>query len=228
MKILLTGGSGLLGKELIKLDNTIYAPSHHLFDICYPDIFVLTEYKPDVIVHAAAFIGLKQCEEDKSRAYRTNILGTINMVNTCNYFGIKLVYISTDYVFDGERGDYDINDPINPLNTYAKTKTAGELVVRTIENSLAIRTSFCPSICPYKMSPIDQITNRDYIDVIAPLVYKQIISTKTGIVHVGTEKKTVFDLVKRRNKDILPTTLDEINKSGVILPKNVSMIIRED
>ena len=103
-----------------------------------------------------------------------NVLGTLNVLKSCKDLGKKLVFISTDYVFDGEKGNYTIDDPINPLSKYAKTKAAAELLVRTYENSLVIRTSFFGYDFPYEAAFVDQWSSKDYVDIIAPKVMEEI------------------------------------------------------
>ena len=216
--LLLTGGKGLLGTEILKVfgNNTIinkeyeiFAPSHSLLDIC--DISAcersIFTYRPDVIIHAAAFTSPPRCDKNPKVARDVNIAGTINLLNTCEYFQekgqvIKFVYISTDYVFDGHEAPYKPDDAINPLNKYAMTKAAGEFAVRTYNNHLVIRTSFCENIFPYDKAFVDQWTSRDYVDIIAPLILTAAISEQTGIIHIGTERKSVFELAQRRKSNI--------------------------
>ena len=212
MKILLTGGSGLLGSQLLKLDNTIIAPCSTTMDITDKVLCeqFIDKVKPNILIHAAAFTSPPVCEEQPSRARKTNITGTINLVDLCEERDIKLVYISTDYVFDGSRGVYSTTDPINPINKYALTKAAGELAVRTYENSLIIRTSFCQEEFPYEKAFVDQYTSRDYIDIIAPKILSCIKSNRHGIVHIGTERKTVFQLAKRRKTDVGQLSIEDV------------------
>jgi len=71
--------------------------------------------------------------------------------------------------------------------------------VKTYSNSLIIRTSFCEQVFPYEKAFIDQYTSRDYIDVIAPMILSTAVSNKKGVVHIGTHRKTVYDLAQRRS-----------------------------
>jgi len=91
------------------------------------------------------------------------------------------------------------------------TKAAAELSVRTYKNSLVIRTSFCEKQFPYEKAFVDQYTSRDYIDIICPLILEQAFSDKTGVVHVGTERKTVFDLAKKRKPNVKKLLRSEVN-----------------
>ena len=219
MNLLLTGGSGLLGSELIKtyyafpdicykhnINSLLKAPSSEELDICTFDSCksAIEKYKPNIIIHAAAFTSPPRCNQNPQKARNTNIMGTVNLLNACENYNknIKFVYISTDYVFDGKKGSYSPDDLINPVNKYAITKAAGELAVKTYDNHLIIRTSFCEKQFPYEKAFVDQYTSRDYIDIIAPLILEHSISNKTGIIHVGTERKTVYELAAKRKPDV--------------------------
>ena len=146
--ILLTGGSGLLGRELRK-HLKCYAPSSAEFDILRP---------PDVphgvsmIVHAAAYTDVARAEVEREEAYGLNVIGTLNMALS----GLPLVYISTEYVFDGLRGGYDEYDEPSPVNVYARTKYLGERMARRAVRWLVIRTLFKPRPFEHPRAVTDQ------------------------------------------------------------------------
>lgn len=223
--ILLTGGSGTLGKELLKLlDNKykIYAPSSSELDI--KDFISCKEwfeiYRPNLVIHAAAYTDVKASEENYIKSINTNIVGTCNIINCCDSHNTKLVYISTDYVFDGKKGNYLIHDSINPLTKYAKSKAAGELAVRMYPNSLVIRTSFYGHTFPYDKAFVDQWSSKDYIDIIAPKILSASLSDKKGIIHVSSKKRTIYEIAKQRKPDVYPISLKEINLN---IPIDVSL-----
>jgi len=202
-KILITGGSGLLGKEILKINPEILAPDHSVFDITnYNQILdYISSLNIDVIMHAAAFTSPPLIDKDPIKAVKTNIIGTSNIVLISSLFNIKLVYISTDYVFKGDKGNYKEYDELLPQNLYSWSKLGGECAVRMYSNSLIIRTSFCESIFPYDKAFIDQFTSRDSVDVIAPLILKLAETDDVlGIIHVGTEKKSVKELAIKLGK----------------------------
>jgi dTDP-4-dehydrorhamnose reductase len=98
---------------------------------------------PDMIVHAAAFTDVEACETERARAYRTNVEGTGNLVHASRNTGCPLIYLSTDYVFDGtKRQPYRESDAPSPLNYYGLTKLEGEKLVRGIERFVIVRTSW--------------------------------------------------------------------------------------
>ena len=140
MKVFLTGGSGLLGKHLEKeLDDRgieHYSPAHAAFDVIEQrlgEVILWLDFKPDVVIHCAAVARYRDVETDLGHALRTNVVGTCHLIQECISHDIRMVYISTDHVFDGLDGPYGIDDKINPLTKYAKTKAAGELAVSVAE-----------------------------------------------------------------------------------------------
>lgn len=225
-KIFLTGGSGTLGSELIKIskayDVEFIVPASKYCDIRNP--FEVRHHilnsKCDTIVHSAAITDVKATENDPALAWDVNVLGTINVLKSCKDLGKKLVFISTDYVFDGEKGNYTIDDPINPLSKYAKTKAAAELLVRTYENSLVIRTSFFGYEFPYEAAFVDQWSSKDYVDIIAPKVLEEILSDKKGIAHVGSARRTIYDIASDRKDNVKKIYRKEV---GIFIPKDTSL-----
>tara|TARA_R110002060_G_scaffold27200_7_gene37002 strand:+ start:1814 stop:2506 length:693 start_codon:yes stop_codon:yes gene_type:complete len=224
-KIFLTGGSGTLGSELIKIskayDVNFVAPLSNWCDIRNPYQIKnnILDSGCDTVVHTAALTNVPLIEEDPIDAYDVNVLGTINIIKVCKNFNKKLVFISTDYVFDGQKGNYKTTDPINPLTKYAKTKGAAELLVRTYENSLIIRTSFFGYEFPYDAAFVDQWSSKDYIDIIAPKILKAILDDETGIVHIGNTRRSIYEIAQDRTDNIAQTTRSEVN---TVVPKDTS------
>lgn len=216
-KFFLTGGSGRLGQELQKISGEkgieIIAPDSKWCNITneYQIKNKIEASGCDVVVHAAAFTDVKGAESDPSLAWDVNVLGTLNVLKACKLLRKKLIYISTDYVFDGEKGKYKICDPINPLSKYAKTKASGELLVRTYDESLIIRTSFYGHDFPYDAAFTDQWTSKSYVDVIAPKILEKILENPHGISHVGVERRTVYDIARERKKDVKGMSRNDIS-----------------
>ncbi len=205
-KIMMSGGSGLFGSNLKKIEPEIISPSHAELDVADSISLgsFLDKHKPDIFVHAAAYTSPPRCAADPMRALKSNIAGTCNAVEECQKRNIRLVYISTDYVFKGDRGNYSEEDELLPQNLYAWTKLGGECAVRTYNNSLIIRTSFCPDIFPYEKAFADQYTSRDSVAKIVPIILELIKRPEViGIIHVGTERKSVKELaVKLGRADV--------------------------
>ena len=149
MRVLITGGSGQLGYDVAKLleeNNTMmYAPTHEEMDITDRDsvMKVFDSFKPDVVFHCAAYTAVDKAEEDKERCYDINVNGTKNIVDASNIYGSKVVYISTDYVFHGDKnGIYETSDITDPINYYGYTKYLGEQEVMKNSNNLIVRISW--------------------------------------------------------------------------------------
>ena len=138
MKILVTGVNGQLGYELVKeLNNKGYtdilAVDKDEMDITNKDMVnkVIKNYHPDVIFHCAAWTAVDKAEDEKEACYNVNVNGTKYISEAAKEIDAKLIYISTDYVFDGTKeGLYEIDDEVNPKSVYGETKYEGEQLVR--------------------------------------------------------------------------------------------------
>jgi len=224
MKILLIGGSGNLGRELLKIDASIFAPNSNILNITSPEslnsFFLKNNF--DTVIHAAAITDTVRCETDISACISTNIVGTANLMLMQSVYNFKLVYISTDYVFDGRDGNYKASHPINPISNYAKSKASAELAIRMNKENLVIRTSFFPLKFKHKAAFFDQYTTKDFVDIIAPIIYKQVALGKTGVIHIGTKRDTVYNKIKERYLNIKKISREDVD--GVYIPYDTSLI----
>lgn len=203
LKIVISGGTGKLGSYLCKLEPSIIAPTRKEMDILDGGMIerCFKKYKPDVFIHCAALTGPIQCDNDPIKAMEVNMEGTCNITKACSQNGTRLVYISTDYVFKGDKGYYSEDDELFPQNLYAWSKLGGECAVRMYLKSLIIRTSFSPDVFPYDKAFVDQYTSRDSLAVIAPIILKLAKRDEmVGIINVGTERKSVKDLAIKLGK----------------------------
>jgi len=215
MKILLFGGSGLLGTELRKLNHNFLAPTHtnqDLVSFLELDLYI-DRIKPDIVINCAAIKDNRKIEQDPADAIATNIIGAGNLAIVCSKQNIRYVYISTDYIYEGSRGNYLESDHILPCNLYAWTKLGGEASAKCVKNHLIIRTSFGKSEFDYKEAFTDKWTSKDYVDVIAPMILEAALSPLTGVLNIGTERKTIYDHATARNTDIKPVKLSESSHS---------------
>lgn len=208
LKVFLTGGSGTLGKELICQSSTyevdFIAPSSAKCDVRDYDSVLsnILSFDGDLVLHSAALTNTKEIELDPSRAIDVNVRGTLNILKACEKLGKKLIYISTDYVFDGEKGHYKTTDPINPIGKYSKTKAAAELIIRTYENSLVIRTSFFGKTFPYVEAFVDVWSSKDYVDLVVPKIIASVKSERTGVLHIGSPRRSIYDIAVSRKPDV--------------------------
>lgn len=149
MKVLVTGSNGMLGQDLCPiLDDEGYEvieTNRKTLDITDIDNCkrVIQKYMPDIVIHLGAYTDVDRAETEPDKAYKVNVEGTKNIVHACKSADSKLIYISTDYIFDGEKeGEYTVKDKPNPINTYGKTKYLGELETEKYEKHYIIRTSW--------------------------------------------------------------------------------------
>ena len=148
MKIFLTGAEGQLGKELQRrLQGSDFLPTDvKELDITDADAVaaMIGKYRPDVVIHGAAYTQVDAAEEKIDLAYRVNAIGTQNIAMACRQVAASMIYISTDYVFDGKLGRaYTEIDQTNPLSIYGKSKYAGEVLARQATDRLfVLRTAW--------------------------------------------------------------------------------------
>ncbi|MDP3035129.1 MAG: dTDP-4-dehydrorhamnose reductase [Methanobacteriaceae archaeon] len=149
MKVLIIGSEGMLGHDLVEIlsaENEISTTTIDTLDITDIEktIETVKNINPDVVVHAAAFTDVDGSETNADLAYKVNVLGTRNVAVACSEVDAAIVYICTDYVFDGTKGSsYYEYDQTNPLGVYGKTKHQGEVCIRDILNKFYIvRTSW--------------------------------------------------------------------------------------
>lgn len=201
-----------MGKELLKINPDIYAPTSPEINICSESELVESILKyADIVINAAAVTDNRKVEASAFEAIETNIIAAANIATICMQWNKRLVYISTDYVYKGDKGNYKEDSEILPFNLYAWTKLGGECSSRAVENSLIIRTSFGKSEFDYPSAFSDMHTSKDYVDIIAPMIYDAAISNLTGIINIGTERKTMFEYAKRRTENVLPVEIGNNN-----------------
>jgi len=213
MKILLFGGSGMLGIELMKINSDIICPKRKDVDITNFDILrsYIYSINPDVIINSAAETDNRKIEKVPTESIKTNIIGAGNVAIICREIGIRYVYISTDYIYQGTHGNYKESDEILPFNLYSWTKLGGECSAVAVKNHLIIRTSFGKNTFDYPEAFSDKWVSKDYVDVIAPLIYEASMSPLTGVLNLGTERKTVYQHANERNKNVKPIKVSDRN-----------------
>ncbi len=148
MKIAVTGSGGMLGHDIKKVfsDVELAALTRRDFDITDLDsaFSSIKEIKPDYLIHSAAYTDVDGSEHDPEKAYLINGIGTRNVTMACEEIKCPVIYISSDYVFDGtKRAPYDEWDIPNPINKYGLSKLMGEGFVSSLTNRFYIaRTSW--------------------------------------------------------------------------------------
>jgi len=198
-------GDGLLGSEIHKQTGwDIVSRKENGFDITQPDMFfshfidifdgVAASRKYDVIVNCIA--NTNTYSINKEEHWNVNYKGVANLVDFCNQWNIKLVHISTDYVYTNSINEASENDiPIHGNNWYSYTKLLGDAHIELKSNNYLIcRGTHKPKPFPYDKAWIDQIGNFDYVDIMSNLIIQLIKNNNIGLFNIGTKTKSIFEL----------------------------------
>lgn len=210
MRILVTGAKGQLGYDVIK-ELRARGIEHVGVDVEDFDITdekattkFIKNYYPDTVIHCAGYTLVDSAEDNKETCMNVNYGGTKNIVLSCKEINSKLIYITTDYIFDGEKTlPYEVNDTANPLNVYGLSKFLGErLIQEEISNFFIVRVSwmfghskknFVEAIIRLgkendKVNVIDdQIGSPTYTCDVADLLIRLAETEKYGVYHATNE-----------------------------------------
>ncbi len=239
MRIALTGSSGMLGHDIKKVfkDVELAALTRKDLDITSLDQSVsrIKDISPDYLIHSAAYTDVDGCEQDPERAYLVNGIGTRNVTIACEEVKCPILYISSDYVFDGAgKEPYHEWDLTGPVSRYGRSKLMGEQYVNSFTTRFYIvRTSwlygkhgknFVDTICRL-------LSEKDEIDVVDDQVgsptytydlaftLRELIGKGYGIYHITNashcswfEFAQEISRLKTSNTRIVPTTTDKFNR----------------
>ncbi|MFJ7825278.1 dTDP-4-dehydrorhamnose reductase [Psychrobacillus sp. NPDC096623] len=239
MKVLVTGAKGQLGTDVVLLlkENgyDVYGFGRDEMDITNQEKVdeVITSIRPDVVIHTAAYTKVDQAELEPDKAFQVNAIGTRNVAVAAHKIDAKLIYISTDYVFDGTATEpIDEFQPTNPQTIYGKSKLAGEQYVRELHNKFFIvRTSWVYGAhgnnfvkTMLKLSETmdeikvvaDQIGSPTYAVDLAEKLAELCVTEKYGTYHISNEGKCswyefAYEIFKFAGKEIkvIPCTTGE-------------------
>jgi dTDP-4-dehydrorhamnose reductase len=206
MKVLITGASGQLGHELVRATiaagHEVVATSHETLDITDKTAVddVITSARPDVVIHAAAWTAVDACESDPAKALLVNGTATKYIADAAHAVGAHVVYISTDYVFDGSKSSpYDEGDATNPQSVYGSSKLAGERALGATDAIVRIawvcgfyggnmvKTILRLAEQPQLKFVDDQIGNPTFADDAAEMIVRLAIEKRPGIWHVTNQ-----------------------------------------
>lgn len=210
MRVLVTGASGQLGydvcRELERRGVPFAGTSSRTLDITDSGavLTALETYRPDAVIHCAAYTAVDRAEEEPERAFAVNETGTRNVAAACAGVGAKMIYISTDYVFAGAgEAFYETYDAAGPLNVYGRSKLAGEQAVRELlDRYFIVRISwvfgrngnnFIKTMLRLAESRsevrvvCDQIGSPTYTADLAPLLCDMTGTEKYGVYHATNE-----------------------------------------
>ena len=210
MKIIVTGAKGQLGTDLsAELLKRGHEPigadidNMDITDLSAVDTF-FAEVKPDAVIHCAAYTATDRAEDEIELCRLVNFTGTENIAKVCRKYGVKMLYISTDYVFDGEGTEpFKVDDKAAPLSVYGKTKYEGECAVREIlDDYFIVRISWVFGVhgnnfiktmlrLSEKSNVInavaDQIGSPTYTVDLSVLLADMIVTEKYGTYHATNE-----------------------------------------
>ena len=268
MKVLLTGSSGLLGSEILRLlrnkhevhvlaiyntrkpmftaDNIEFVKLDIQKTLFLEDLII--KYRPDTIVHAAAYTDVDGCEVNRERAWKTNVEATRSIVRAARITRSHIIYVSTDYVFDGEKGMYNEKDIPYPINYYGLTKLLAEEHVRNSDLLYTIiRTSAIYGIGGSKKSfaeyVIEKLSNNENIyalkdQYVSPTYNKHLAQAITeiidlkplGIYHIAGPRMSRYEFAIKiaetfgYNKDlVIPATMKDMKKWRAKRPRDSSL-----
>ncbi|MDI6857373.1 MAG: dTDP-4-dehydrorhamnose reductase [Dehalococcoidia bacterium] len=241
MRVLVTGGNGQLGRELVAL----LRPRHEVVATDLPELDVrdadgvrrlVRDARPEVVLHPAALTDTRRCEEDPDLALAVNAGGTENVAKACRETGAAMLYVSTNEVFDGRKGaPYVESDAPGPINAYGRSKLAGEQRVRSLlERWWVVRTSWLygdgegnfpakvlsAARAGSELSMVtDEVATPTWARDLAAAIIALIDRANSGVYHLtnGGEcsrfewARDVLRLAGRNDVPLKPTTLTEYN-----------------
>lgn len=225
MKILATGGDGGFMRSFKKAAPEFNIISLNKSELDVTNFTQITEqiktHKPDIFLHCGALTKPMSLHVEKPiLSIDVNIIGTANVVKACIENNIKLVYISTDYVYPGIKGNYVEEDFLFPINEYAWSKLGGECSVKLYKNSLILRVAMTENIFKHKMAPTDSIKSLMSQDQAANII-KNLLQ-EFGIINIGGEAKSIYEYAKIQNDKIDKCLTEDLD---VKFAKNSSMNI---
>jgi dTDP-4-dehydrorhamnose reductase len=206
MKLLITGANGQLGHELVRATiaagHEVVATSHETLDITDKTAVddVITSARPDVVIHAAAWTAVDACESEPEKALLVNGTATKYIADAAHAVGAHVVYISTDYVFDGSKASaYDESDATNPQSVYGSSKLAGEKALGATDAIVRIswvcgfyganmvKTILRLAEQPQLKFVDDQIGNPTFADDAAEMIVRLATEKRPGTWHVTNQ-----------------------------------------
>ena len=222
--ILISGGKGKFAKALIKVNRKykILAPTKNQMNILSQSSIsnYISKKKIDYFVHAAAFTTpMMQHRIQMKKSIETNIIGSANVAVSCMKKGVKLIYISTNFVYPGKKGAAKEDDYLYPVNEYGWSKLGGESAMHIYKNTLVLRICMTDDFFPHKFAFTNYSTSFLKKTEAAKIILK--LLNKRGIINIGGKKQSAYDFAKIINSKVLKKKLNK--KDSKLLGKDTSL-----
>jgi len=227
-KILISGGSGEFARLILKHNTQfkIFAPNKKEMDITKLESIIkfIKRTKINYLIHAAALTKpMSQHDAKIEESIKINIIGTSNIVIACSLFKIKIIYISTNFVYPGIKGNYKETDSLMAVNSYGWSKLGGECAVKLYKNSLILRVCMTEDIYPHNIAYTNYVTSFLKKSDAAKIILKLI--DKKGIINIGGKKNSAYNFAKKYNREIKKGKIPK-NKRHLI-GKNTSLNVKK-
>ena len=226
-RIIITGGNSRFApslKKYLKGKNVIYTTRNEL-DILDGDSikFCIKKYKPKYLIHLASLSRpMKIHEKNIGLSIDANIIGTANIVKKCSENNIKLIYLSSNYVYPGNIGNYNENDSLKPINNYAWSKLGGEASVMLYKKSLILRLAMSENPFIHNEAFTDAKSNFLSRDAVAKLI--PLLLDYNGIINIGSKKiESIYDFAKKTKPNVKPISIEKVK----YFPKDSSVNIEK-
>jgi dTDP-4-dehydrorhamnose reductase len=205
-KILVTGGNGRFANILKKKNKILdlkFLSKKELNILNTVSIEkAVKKYKPSIILHCAALSRPMSIHDtDIKKSIDINIIGTANIVKTCEKNNIKLIYFSTGYVYPSTKGNYKETDPVKPFNNYGFSKLGGECAVHMYKNSLILRITMTEKPFVHSEGYTNLYSNYIFHEEVVKILPK--IIDKYGIINIGGKKRSIYSFGKIYNNKII-------------------------
>lgn len=246
--VLILGASGLVGSTFYRLLSPSKKVAGTYFSQPKPGLIFLDvtdadsvkrafeSWRPGVVIHAACNAHVDGCEEDQAKAHRVNVVGTENVARACQAEKVKLVFFSSDYIFDGQAGPYLEEDEPHPINYYGHAKLEGERVIAgKLESFLILRThgvfgweepakNFVLRLIANSRQgkiarvPADQLGTPTAADNLADMAWRLISADRSGVYHLAGR-----DLLDRYSFSLLIAEVFGLDKNLIVAEKTEAL-----
>lgn len=223
-KIIVTGGEGRFAKELKKIKSKykfLFKDKKELNILSFQSIEKnLRKFKPDAVIHLGGLSRpMSLHEKNISLSIDLNIIGTANLVKACSKNNIKIIFLSTSYLYPGKKGNYKEEDPLLPWNNYGWSKLGAESAVQMYKNSLIIRACMTERPFLHKYAFNNVKCNFIFHDEFIKIFLK--VLKFRGVLNIGGKSQTIYSFAKKYNKNV------KKKKSKGELPLNINMSLKK-